>query len=86
MFMHTNMCLSVHMYTQAHVLVYAYMYMHTHTNLFMEGTMFNNKRKEKIQFYNIFFYINKYIHFTFNTINTIKHVEASGKDELRSKK
>ena len=87
-------CTQTHAYTKTHVLAYActcmyiyvnaYMYMYIHTYPCTCILLYLKKNKGKNTIY--IFFLNKYINFTLNIINTIKHIQTIGKEDLRSKK
>ena len=85
MFMHTKTYPHTQIYTcmltDTCACICKHVYAYTHISLFMYNTIFNGGKIQQ----NKFLYINKYIHFTFNTINTIKHIQTSGKEDPRSK-
>ena len=83
---HISTYTSMHMHTQTHVLAYAYMYIHihtyTHTNFCMHNAM-SKKKCNKMFNANIYFVIDKYINFTFNSPDA-SVVHASGSGQLQA--
>ena len=89
---HTNR--DTHAYTKTHVLAYACTCMYIYVNAYMDMyihtypctciLLYLKKIKGKNTIY--IFFLNKYINLTLNIINTIKHIQTIGKEDLRSKK